>query len=182
LNTARNDLVELIRFAVERLTTRLDGLTEDEYFWQPVPGCWTVREVDGQWRGDIAADGTHFAPDPQPITTIAWRLWHLGASHSQPWPPTDDDFVTAWFTSGPHAVRDAVASPDEAVAIVRRQWLALADRVAESDDAVLFAPMGAAAGQCGEASLYGLFLHAVDELIHHGAEIGLLRDLYAHRQ
>jgi hypothetical protein len=29
--------------------------------------------------------------------------------------------------------------------------------------------------------LSGLALHVLDEVIHHGAEIGLLRDLYAHR-
>ena len=27
-----------------------------------------------------------------------------------------------------------------------------------------------------------LALHVLDEVIHHGAEIGLLRDLYLHRQ
>jgi hypothetical protein len=25
-----------------QLRPRLDGLTDDEYFWQPIPGCWTV--------------------------------------------------------------------------------------------------------------------------------------------
>ena len=41
---------------------RLEGLTDDEYFWQPVPDCWTVHpdgaidfEIpDGAtWRGEI---------------------------------------------------------------------------------------------------------------------------------
>ena len=27
---------------LHRLRPRLDGLTDDEYFWQPVPVCWTV--------------------------------------------------------------------------------------------------------------------------------------------
>ncbi len=22
---------------------RFDGLTDDEYFWEPVPGCWSIR-------------------------------------------------------------------------------------------------------------------------------------------
>ena len=26
-----------------QLRPRLDGLTDDEYFWQPVPDCWTVH-------------------------------------------------------------------------------------------------------------------------------------------
>lgn len=182
MNSAKADAAALIRGAADRLASRLDGLTRDEYLWAPVPGCWTIREADGAWRGDVAENGTHFAPDPQPITTIAWRLWHLGASRTQPWPPRDDDFVTAWFGSGPHSLRDAVESPNEAVRVVVDNWRALADRVDACDDEVLFTPMGATAGQYGEASLYGLFLHAADELIHHGAEVSLLRDLYAHRR
>ena len=27
---------------------RLDGLTRDEYLWEPVSGCWSVREVRGR--------------------------------------------------------------------------------------------------------------------------------------
>jgi hypothetical protein len=27
----------------EQLRPRLDGLTDDEYFWEPAPGCWSVR-------------------------------------------------------------------------------------------------------------------------------------------
>lgn len=26
-----------------QLRGRLDGLTDDEYFWEPAPGCWSVR-------------------------------------------------------------------------------------------------------------------------------------------
>jgi DinB superfamily len=26
----------------DRLRGRLEGLTDDEYFWEPVPGCWSV--------------------------------------------------------------------------------------------------------------------------------------------
>ena len=25
-----------------QLRPRLDGLTDDECFWMPVPGCWTI--------------------------------------------------------------------------------------------------------------------------------------------
>jgi hypothetical protein len=33
-----------------QLRPRLDGLTEDEYLWQPVPGCWTISR-----RGESSA-------------------------------------------------------------------------------------------------------------------------------
>ena len=26
------------------LRPRLDGLTDEEYFWEPVPGCWSLRK------------------------------------------------------------------------------------------------------------------------------------------
>src|ERR1700733_15805099 len=34
----------------QQLRPRLDGLTDDEYFWQPVPGCWTISR-----RGESSA-------------------------------------------------------------------------------------------------------------------------------
>ncbi|MBC8076520.1 MAG: DinB family protein, partial [Chloroflexales bacterium] len=30
-------------FARERLANRLVGLTDDEYLWEPVPHCWSIR-------------------------------------------------------------------------------------------------------------------------------------------
>ena len=27
----------------QQLRSRLDGLTDDEYFWEPVPNCWNVH-------------------------------------------------------------------------------------------------------------------------------------------
>ena len=53
---------------------RVQGLTDEEFFWEPMPECWTVRlGVDGRWHGDYAEPD----PDPPPLTTIAWRLVHL---------------------------------------------------------------------------------------------------------
>jgi len=26
-----------------QLRPRVDGLTDEEYFWEPVPGCWSIR-------------------------------------------------------------------------------------------------------------------------------------------
>jgi hypothetical protein len=52
------------------LRPRLDELTDDEYFWQPVPDCWTVR-------ADGSVDFAFPPPSPAPFTTIAWRMAHL---------------------------------------------------------------------------------------------------------
>jgi hypothetical protein len=57
-----------------RLRERLAGLTDDEYFWEPAPGCWTIhRDESGAWVADYAEPD----PDPAPVTTIGWRLVHV---------------------------------------------------------------------------------------------------------
>jgi hypothetical protein len=48
-------------------------------------------------------------------------------------------------------------------------------------DAGLARPCGPAEGPFAEAPLAALVLHINREVIHHGAEIALLRDLFAHR-
>ena len=66
-----------------QLRPRLDGLTDAEYLWEPVPGCWSVRPrgtSSAPVQGGSGAMVVEFAfpePDPAPVTTIAWRLGHL---------------------------------------------------------------------------------------------------------
>ena len=31
-----------------QLRPRFDGLTDDEYFWEPVQGCWSLRPQIGR--------------------------------------------------------------------------------------------------------------------------------------
>ncbi len=45
-------------------------------------------------------------------------------------------------------------------------------------DEGLLSAMGPRAGRYAEDSYLALVLHALDEAAHHGAELGLLRDLY----
>ena len=66
-----------------QLRPRLGGLTDDEYFWEPVPGCWSVRPraeattSDAAGGGDLVLDYAWPEPTPAPVTTIAWRLAHV---------------------------------------------------------------------------------------------------------
>src|SRR4051812_42998170 len=79
------------RQALEQLTfhwnvharPHLEGLTDDEYFWEPVPGCWSIRRW-GESHAPIAVGGGEMVaefeiPEPAvpPFTTIAWRLAHV---------------------------------------------------------------------------------------------------------
>jgi hypothetical protein len=153
------------------LRPRLDGLTDDEYLWEPVPEAWSVREFDG--RGAI--DWAWPAPSPPPVTTIAWRLAHVtvgcfemrSAAHF-------GGPASSWDTADlPLHADDALARLDAAHA----RW---------SEAVTALGPEGMAR-PCGpaepypEAPLGVLVLHINREVIHHGAEIALLRDLYAHR-
>ena len=66
-----------------RFRPRCEGLTDTEYFWEPVANAWSIRPR-GHGRAAIAAGGGEFVidfadpePSPAPVTTIAWRLAHL---------------------------------------------------------------------------------------------------------
>jgi hypothetical protein len=66
-----------------QLRARLDGLTDDEYFWSPVPDAWSVRPRGSSTApvqvgaGDFTMDYAFPEPVPAAFTTIAWRLGHV---------------------------------------------------------------------------------------------------------
>ena len=57
----------------------------------------------------------------------------------------------------------------------------MAGGVQSLGDARLARPCGPAEGPFAESSMATLVLHVNREALHHGAEIALLRDLYANR-
>lgn len=153
-----------------QLRPRLEGLTDDEYFWQPVPGCWTLHP-------DGSIDFSYPPPQPEPFTTIAWRLAHVIVgvlamrNHSHfGGPPAD-------YQSWPYALdaHTALEQLDAAYA----NWIA---GVRGLDDAALAQPCGPAEGPYADFSMATLVLHINREVIHHGAEIACIRDLYTHTQ
>jgi hypothetical protein len=195
-------LLDQFDFGRQRLTDRLDGpsmdsgngvnidvvpMTDEEYLWEPAAKCWSIRPrssgpgpgatrlLGGSSWGLDSAPSPH--PWPPPLTTIAWRLGHLSemltlrADHTIGGRSlTRDDYGfhgdaaggIAAFESGAAAWRDALASADDAAL-----------------DTV---------GHCTYP--YGsdpedVFIVTVwwvnQELLHHGAEIALLRDLYRSR-
>ncbi|TCN44676.1 DinB family protein [Kribbella orskensis] len=67
----------------DRLDRRMEGLTDDEYFWEPVAGCWSVKpDVDrpGRWTYEY-----EFAPPTPPVTALSWRLVHITADNLIYW-------------------------------------------------------------------------------------------------
>lgn len=177
-----------IGYVTSRLAERLDGLTDDEYLWQPVPGGWSIHpDSDGVWHADLGSTGsTATVISPPPFTTIGWRMWHLGASPNPTWPPprpkSSSELVDGWFRqSRPESAADAVPGADAARRLVIEHWDGFAGAVASLSDDDLLTQMGPVAGPLAESTVLGLVLHIGDELVHHSAEIGVLRDLYAHR-
>jgi DinB superfamily len=161
------------------LRPKLEGLTDDEYFWEPAPGAWNVRPRGTSTApvqagsGEFTIDFAFPEPDPPPVTTIAWRLAHLivgvfgaraGAHFGAP-AMDYDGFAYAGTAA------EALAQLDE----VHAAWAAGARRL---DAAAMERPVGPAEGPYAEHPMAALVLHINREAIHHGAEILLLRDLY----
>lgn len=158
-----------------QLRPRLDGLTDHEYFWQPVPGCWTIsRRGESSapvsfGTGEFTMDFGQPPPDPEPVTTIAWRLAHLivvfaetNASHFDG-PPADVPTFTYAGTA------------KEALEQLDREHGTYVQGVRSLGTTGLIRPQGPSSPMRPWAKL---FLYTNLEVIHHGAEICLLRDLY----
>jgi hypothetical protein len=174
VSDARSDILGLSDYAYERTRSRLAGLADDEYLWEPVPGCLTIRRADsGEYRADDASQqGT------PPFSTIAWRLWHLIENYGGKRNPE-------WLGLEPRAggfERDdpAPASAAEAIAALDRAHAFWRDMLQQLPEASWWEPMGPVAGPYAESDRASLVLHQLDEQIHHGAELGVLRDLYLH--
>jgi hypothetical protein len=145
------------------------GLTTRELLWEPVADVWTVRQEGDRW---VAHENVK-VPDPAPVPTIAWRLWHIAsdclASYVTPalgsWPLPVEGFE--WYGE----VEPTLKAMDLAFAAFR-------DRVTALGDDGIWRPLGPAWGPYADDTWAALVVHAQDELAHHGAEVALLRDLY----
>ena len=164
--------------AVQLLSRQLDeayrmiregvqGLTEEEFWWEPIGDAWTVRQgPDGRWSADYAEPD----PDPAPFTTIAWRLVHIAECkimyHEYAFGPgrlTWPDIDSA------HTAADAIAQLEEGQALLAADLAAL-------DDDELERPRATNWGE--DWPTWKIFWTMIHHDIHHGAEIGALRDLH----
>jgi len=172
----KDELVDLSNHVWQRLRARLEGLTDDEYLWEPTPGCWTIRpRDDGTWTADWPLP----RPEPEPFTTLAWRLWHVidmyGEDRAPKWldvPPQGDPIGF----DGPD--REPPATATDALArleLAHDRWDA---HLSLTDDERLSQLVGPVGGEYADRTRAAYVLHMLDEFIHHGAEISLLRDLW----
>lgn len=151
-----------------QLAGRLDGLGVDEYLWEPAADCWSVRD-----RGDGApiVDGAGVREvDPAPITTIAWRLWHLAVD-------CFDDYTRRFGSDDSPASAEWTLDPDEAIERLEASWGTYRSTIAARD---WWSPLGPDWEMWSEHCVADMAAHASNELVHHAAEIALLRDLWRH--
>jgi DinB superfamily/Ankyrin repeats (many copies) len=166
----RDELLDLSDQAFDRLHGRIEDLGDEEYFWEPAPDCWTIRPTGA---GGYRPDSSVMPPQPAPITTIAWRLAHITDILAQARNAT-------WLGLEPVVGDDLTAEPTAAEAITR---LARANAVwrqylhAVSDE-TLWQPVGPVGRTFASRTRVAFVLHEIDELVHHGSEVALLRDLY----
>ena len=173
--TAKTELLRLHDHWYERLRTRIEGLTDEEFFWEPAPRCWSLRPGDGgAFRPDF---GLVFTEDA-PVTTIAWRLWHIidmlkedrcalylglepEASAAETWVPASVNEATDMLARANDAFRRYLVATDE-------------DQL---DAEIPRSFMGGRTRKGGRTRLT-FVLHMLDEFVHHSAEVALLRDLW----
>jgi uncharacterized damage-inducible protein DinB len=153
----------------DRLVQRLKGLTDEEYRWEPVEGCWNIRtasDTPGGW----VVDYPQVHPDPPPFTTIAWRLLHISDGNTIYWEHA--------FGSGRRNFWDLVphGSSGDAVDYLIESQKPITATLAGLEDAQLDEERPTHFGVGWPARR--VFAVLVDEQVHHGGEVGVLRDLY----
>ncbi|MFG2112000.1 DinB family protein [Streptomyces sp. NPDC048718] len=191
-------------FARERLLDRLTGpvrdsgngirvpataLTDEEYRWEPVAGCWSVRRradgpgpratlLTGDRAGAWGRDATpppH--PEPAPFTTLAWRLSHLTEMFEL---RTDHTAGSRSRTRDDVRIHGDAAPAVAAFAAASAAWRAMLTTVSDQDlDTVGYSSYPH--GSDPEDVFADVVWWLNQELLHHGAEIALLRDLHQAR-
>lgn len=155
----------------------LEDLGDDEYLWEPVPRCWSVRRrapgVIGWGTGEWVCEDGWPPPDPTPVTTIAWRIMHLAA-----WTEVYLDWT---FGDAAVSIEDQEVPGERTRALA---WLYDAqDRftgaVEALDDRTVFELRPAHWG--ARLPIAHLVTSMLTEHVHHIAEIGTLRDLHRGR-
>ena len=131
-----------------------------------------TAEPSGRRERILGPDGPARPGDPQVFTTLAWRLCHI------------TEFLTAdrngrWLASHAERVQPGSGAPRtsaEALEVLESAYAVWSGLLAGMTDDALEHPIGEVAGPYAGPH-EGLRLPSC-ELIHHGAEAALLRDLY----
>jgi hypothetical protein len=160
-------LIKEMDDAWNALCSWVDGLTDPEFFWEPVPGCWTVHAGEnGRWIVDYESS----PPDPLPFTTIAWKLYHLASCKIMYHEYAFGDGKLRWEDlQVANAATEAISQLTESQAVLRTSLNDLHDDELEKSSLTNW----------GERwPTWKIIWTMITHDLHHGAEIGCLRELY----
>ncbi|MFC4010005.1 DinB family protein [Nonomuraea purpurea] len=159
------------------LSLHLDQVTDEEALWEPASNCWNVRrKADGTWAADWAVP----EPEPIPVLTVGWVMWHIGFwwGHAHTRCFGEPDAVTvaldwseaASLTPWPGDVASAITWLNEC----RDRWSGALESLSQeelnsTDRSRWFAD--------GSLSLGHVLAWANIELMKNAAEIGIVRHL-----
>jgi hypothetical protein len=156
----------------DRLEERCRGLTDEEFFWLPVSRGWTIKP-DPTEPGVWTYDYDFSPPPPAPVTSIGWRLVHVAAANEIYWEyafgPGERTFLDLETPGNAHDALEMWQRSRRPVS----EWI----DAASDEDLADVRP-----SHLGDPRSAGEVMRILlDEQVHHGAEIGLLRDLYVRR-
>lgn len=174
-------LVEQFDTAVGFARDRLDGLTDDEYLWEPAGGMWSVRPVGAAasprpWGpGAYRIDHDRLEPgDVPPLTTIAWRLAHVTSGLAGRW-----EYTFGPREQDPRAVVDFAPNAAGALALLDEWTARWHDGIVTLTDEQLDTAYGTyPLGLDPDTAFIGILWWVNREVVHHLAEVALLRDLH----
>lgn len=156
------------------LFERLEGLSDEEYLWEPASEVWTVRLVDGRAKPD--AEVWPPTAGSAPPRTLAWSLGHLG----------DGLMTRADWLVGSHSIEPGdltwPMTAAEGIEFARAGINAWRDGLAQMTDEDLDT-VGRSAYPHGldpQLALMEIVWWVSKELLFHTGEIWFVRDLYAH--
>ena len=165
--TAADLLARQLDGAYSMLRERVEGLTDEEFAWEPSPDAWTVRKLDsGRW----AADYEEPDPIPAPMTTIGWRVVHVVECKLMYDKYAFGEGKLTWDQlDSPHTAADALDA-------LERWHRRLAASVAPLTEADLESERLTNWGEKWPA--WRIVWTMIHHDLWHGGEIGVLRDLY----
>ena len=168
-------LIRQLDVSYDALRDRCVGLTDAEYLWEPVSGCWTVRPGP---NGTGVVTGGGRTEGRAPFVTVAGRLAHL----------TNDCLLPRWdWTFGTRSLgrlREFPGTADGALAALDDAFRRWRDGLGTlTDDQLDVVGLSQYPAGLDPHTAFGDILWWNNrELIHHGAEIALLRDLWISRE
>ncbi len=169
-------------FLWHQFSNRLLGLTDEEYFREPVSGCWSLRRREESIAPEQAGRGNWVLEggraDPPPFTTIAWRLCHMAMGELMRY---------NWTFGSKDLQVDDIEWPAHATAAItfvadaHEKWRGGLETVTTAQlDQIGFSQMPL--GLDPQVRFLDLVAWQAAELSHHAAEVACLRDLYRAQQ